>query len=658
MDFLIEKLILWPRDGNLAPRELAFRAGKINLITGRSGTGKSAIIHIVDYVLGSSKCAIPVGPIRQFVDWFGLVLDLGHTKIVVARREPGQQAQSSDYYFRMGEKVSIPLRVEKTTNALAFKAHMDRLAGLPTIDFDPEETGNRFLRRPSFRDLAAFNFLPQHIVANPYALFFKADTADHRAKLTTIFPFVLGAISAAHLLAEHEKTILEKTLRKLEVELKQRQRATEAWTAETLGLIRRAAELGLTPSSASEPETTGERVALLAAIPTQIKATETVPLLTVGATNEATERLQIVLDEERRVSSELSDIRRRLVRINNLRKATEDFGGAIKDGAGRLKGVGWFEKIFDGETSECPVCNSSHELAREQISKLAAAAKELSEHQSKVKLVPNALERERQDLIKQAAELEDSLRGLRIRRAEQEAIREESGGQRLDQVYRFVGRIEQSLANMELSADDSELQRRIDATRVKLDEVDRILDPVDKKRRLETALRLVGNNLSSYAQYLGLERSSDVISLIIEDLTLIFENPASSRRDYLWEIGSGANWMGYHVSTMLGLHLYFLQLSKNYVPAFLIIDQPSQVYFPSGIPDDSDDESNDVIATRKIFETLEKGLRESNYRLQIIVVEHADERTLGGISLLHKVEDWHDGDRDWLIPDDWMKGTT
>ena len=69
---------------------------------------------------------------------------------------------------------------------------------------------------------------------------------------------------------------------------------------------------------------------------------------------------------------------------------------------------------------------------------------------------------------------------------------------------------------------------------------------------------------------------------------------------------------------------------------------------------DATDESSDVIATRKIFELLEMGLRDSDYRLQIIVTEHADERTLSGIHALHMASDWHGKDKDWLIPRSWI----
>jgi len=40
-------------------REIDFDPDTVNVITGASGTGKSAIIDAIDYCLGSSKCSLP-----------------------------------------------------------------------------------------------------------------------------------------------------------------------------------------------------------------------------------------------------------------------------------------------------------------------------------------------------------------------------------------------------------------------------------------------------------------------------------------------------------------------------------------------------------------------------------------------------------------------
>jgi hypothetical protein len=74
MYFQLRKLVLWPRT-DAPPRILQFKPGTVNVISGASKTGKSAVIPIIDYCLGADKCAIPVGVIRENCAWFGIVIE-------------------------------------------------------------------------------------------------------------------------------------------------------------------------------------------------------------------------------------------------------------------------------------------------------------------------------------------------------------------------------------------------------------------------------------------------------------------------------------------------------------------------------------------------------------------------------------------------------
>ena len=51
-------------------RVLSFELGKVNIITGESKSGKTALINIVDYCLGSRECKIADGVIM----FIGLLL--------------------------------------------------------------------------------------------------------------------------------------------------------------------------------------------------------------------------------------------------------------------------------------------------------------------------------------------------------------------------------------------------------------------------------------------------------------------------------------------------------------------------------------------------------------------------------------------------------
>ena len=78
----IENIVIWAKNPSLEPKILSFAKGKINIIYGLSQTGKSAIIPIIDYCLGSTQNKIPVGHIRDYSAWFGIVLNITFSSIL------------------------------------------------------------------------------------------------------------------------------------------------------------------------------------------------------------------------------------------------------------------------------------------------------------------------------------------------------------------------------------------------------------------------------------------------------------------------------------------------------------------------------------------------------------------------------------------------
>lgn len=158
------------------------------------------------------------------------------------------------------------------------------------------------------------------------------------------------------------------------------------------------------------------------------------------------------------------------------------------------------------------------------------------------------------------------------------------------------------------------------------------------------------------------------------ELNLRFDHEGSKGSDYLWEIGSGENWMAYHLAALLALHGIFLSRGQNNpVPTFLVIDQPSQVYFPSDtfeqivtgedIPGGAEGSPeadrrrkrrlSDLESTQKIFSSLARAHKSFGSRLQIIVLDHADRHAWGEIDGIVEVENWR-GAADFLIPAEWI----
>src|SRR3989304_4649489 len=123
MKFHIRKIILWPSTVSAPPRTVDFHPGMLNVISGASKTGKSAIIPIIDYCLGAERCAIPVETIRDACSWFGVVVETEDGQKLFARREPGGQKTTGDMFAAEGDTVEVPQESPtKNTTADAVKA--------------------------------------------------------------------------------------------------------------------------------------------------------------------------------------------------------------------------------------------------------------------------------------------------------------------------------------------------------------------------------------------------------------------------------------------------------------------------------------------------------------------------------------------------------
>jgi hypothetical protein len=112
-------------------------------------------------------------------------------------------------------------------------------------------------------------------------------------------------------------------------------------------------------------------------------------------------------------------------------------------------------------------------------------------------------------------------------------------------------------------------------------------------------------------------------------------------------MGSGENWVGYHVLAHLALHKWFRQKDRP-VPAFVIFDQPSQAHYPS--ERDAGGPDKDRTAVLQIFELISVAAQEMAPNMQIIVTDHADLNRSWFEEAV--VERWRDGNK--LIPETWI----
>jgi uncharacterized protein YceH (UPF0502 family) len=663
MKLAILKVILWPNDSTLGPRIVNFEPNKINVLTGESGTGKSAITWIIDYCLGSDKCTIPKGLIRDLTSWFGLHIKLANTELVVARRNPQEQQSTTDMYWAEAISVAIPPVVRKNARIEDLKNRLNQIGHLPSLDFSTDDNVG-FGGRPSSRDMAAFNFQPQHIVANPHTLFYKADTTEHREKLRIIFPLVLGAIDSLTLARQRELKDTEREYDRLKRELDARLSAARAWEAEIESFYLQAQSLGLAPSEQQQNWSLDRFLLELKKIPELVKRMD-LPDIREGTNDAASRQLSVVIAEEDRLASELGSVRRRLDKLDQLSSSVREYDRTLANQADRLEGSGWFREQFQNNF-QCPVCTAVHEKPSPHLEELSALASEFSALAASVQQAPAKLDQELADLRQELRDRETALTKVRQTRRALEAGSNAQAAQRqrVRQIYLFVGRIEQALENVSKSRIVDDLQARVNALSAKIAQLKNDLDPKMQAARLNAAIDSVSARVAEYARLLQLEHSDENVRLNIKELTLQF-TPLSGRTDFLWEVGSGQNWVGYHVACLLALHEHFIRLGNSAVPRFLVVDQPSQVYFPEAWPtlEDGPPEnpkktsiSSDIEGVRRIFTAVSHFFDSVANEFQVIVTEHAGSITWKDIPHIHFVANWRQGEDDFLIPKSWQLG--
>jgi hypothetical protein len=332
----------------------------------------------------------------------------------------------------------------------------------------------------------------------------------------------------------------------------------------------------------------------------------------------------------------------------------------------RLLGVGWLENKLK-DTHVCPVCTAVHKDGSPRLAELVTLASELKALTASVTQAPAKLDHELADLRQELRDRENAISKVRQKRRHLEAQSSDLARQRLRirEVYLFVGRVEQALENVTASRKVDDLQKRVNELAEKIAKLKLELDPHSQRERVKASLATVSAKIAEYAKMLNLEHANENVSLSLRELTLQF-TPLSGRTDFLWEVGSGQNWVGYHVAGLLALHEHFTKLSTNPVPRFLIFDQPSQVYFPEAWPSmegaptitpKKADISSDIEGVRRIFRALAHFTAAVDHKFQIIVTEHAGSITWENIPDIHLVGNWRDGHDDFLILNSWTAGT-
>jgi hypothetical protein len=220
------------------------------------------------------------------------------------------------------------------------------------------------------------------------------------------------------------------------------------------------------------------------------------------------------------------------------------------------------------------------------------------------------------------------------------------------------GKIAEYLASV-VSLDSAELDSlRAEVAQLQsaVRELEASLDPAHLRSMVDSAVARISRDVTAIAQRLGLEHSEGGVRVDANRLTVVADTPAGPAYLDAGHIGSGLNWVGYHLAVYLSFHRFFIEQSRP-VPRFILIDQPSQAFFPSDRQSGGDLEElsdTDREHTKDLYQLMQSEVSTQEGALQLIALDHADFDDEWFQDCV--VERWRDGDalipRGWFLNDD------
>ncbi|MFD7757273.1 DUF3732 domain-containing protein [Streptomyces sp. NPDC059757] len=645
-------LALYHRDGRPTPRVVRFRPGALNILTGESETGKSEVLDIVDYCLGRSTPNLPDEPIDQTVGWYALLVTFrDDSRMLLARPRP-TGASTTHAMIRTGdETLDLPRadELKQNSNVAALRSELSARLGIEDFRFQPPTGAARASFDVSIAQAALLCFQNQNEIADKKALFHRQTENGIAQAIKDTLPYFLGAAGPEQALRRYHLGEAQRAQRAAQRKLDDARRHQASVDASGLALLRLAQSEGLLDEVPAAPSAEQIRTLLEHAL--------TVTAMTVGPAD-LRDRRQALSEERRAFREQLQDLDEALAVVERWKQQGKAFTGELHLQLGRLKSLHLLGPERDADTSICPMCTRPLEEPDPTAADITLLTERLTDELDQAQTLQPVRDEHRRALQSEREAAVERLRvnGAQLRELAASDERMRDLQEQHLRIARVQGRIDQALtAGTGSSAGDiGRLHNDLTLAQENVETLQALIDEDDVTAETERRLTGIAANMTRWAKRLNLGQAAvaDEVAISLSQLNVVLRRPLG--RLPLNRIGSAKNWIGYHLVAHLALHTYF-RLHNRPVPGFLMLDQPTQAFFPEKIRDATTVQDADWATVTAYFALLRDVADLNEGALQIIVCDHAnltDEEWFQDAL----VENWRpvDGKRQALIPTDWL----
>lgn len=618
MTFILKTIALYSHDGEI--RHVPFERG-LNIVTGQSNRGKSALLSIVEYCLGRSTFMVPDGRIRESVAWYALVLEAENgQQVLIAKPAPARGAESqSRVYFESGTALRLPdmRRLSANSNDDSLERWLSQRSGISPNLHLPTEHSTRAPLEASIKHTAYYLFQGQSLVANKDLLFHRQNEQFIPQAIRDTLPYFLGAVREDRLAITQA---LREARRRLAALQRQRDEAGSGASVRLSRgrtLLEEAKQVGALP-----PETKAETAAEI--IENLRSALEWNPA-TAPSFDDG--RIDALRQQVEALRGQLRDKDDQIAAAQAFAHEAEGFSSELSEQVWRLRSI----SLFRADVSECPVCATpltelipQAEDIRNSLKALDSGLDSVVRERPRLREHIESLSSDRNDM---RAELEQKRLELEALAAEQAAFEEMRDAN--IRVARVLGRVSYYLETVRASDERSSPSRELAFAEGEVSRLEGLASDDESDDRLSSVMSRISSRMTMWAQTLGLEYQTHPYRLAMDKLTVV-----ADKEDHpvpMYRMGGGQNWLGCHLIALLALHHVFVKLQRP-VPRFLMLDQPSQVYFASpdvyrslgGTTSATLAADADMVAVRRMFRFLFDVSQDLGPHFQIIVMEHAN----------------------------------
>lgn len=634
----IRSIHIYSHDG--LRRDLTFKVDGLNVITGRSSTGKSALSEIIEYCMGRSSFNIPEGIIRDKVAWFAVIYQFEKEQVLVAKPTPsGSGASCSTVMLRRGAQLPAPEFKDLAVNTddESIVELLSRLLSIPENRTEVALEHSRNSYDANVKHTFYYLFQKQGLVANKDQLFYRQNEQFQPQAIRDTLPILLGVSSSDRYELESKLRLAQRDLRVNQKKLELARDAVDTSHMRAIGLYSEAKTVGVIGTNDENLNAGGIIEALRSALSWKPEM----------APDDDGSRISILEEELAQLRRNRREAQARIDAARQFAKRSGGYENEATEQIDRLASIKALPKNPDSGEWQWPF--SEQNLALESpvavvlLNELASLDKELRVATGQRPKLDAYLT----ELAGTVNEIKDEIKQKEAELSAAISANEFMAklGSRNNAAARVVGRISLFLETLLPNEDLANLQAESRSLNNKVKQLEEQLGADDSNERLTSILNNISTQMSRYIQKFNAEFGPYPARLNLSQLTIIFDRP--ERPVPMGRTGGGENHLAYHLSALLALHLFAAQNNRP-IPRFLLIDQPTQVYFPSEqVYQDADgsvqktEADADLDAVRRLFELLLKFTEEEVPGFQLIVTEHANLR-----------EQWF---QDALVEEPWTK---